>query len=130
REFAYEVEVERKALQNALKAAAPFIRDSNHHIELESVTGLTVDGERESALELVGVSVDRGNVHYEIVATLDEDMPRTALNAEYLAAVAGAIGSDTLTIAGNGPNTPIVVSAPDRANVRSLIMPVILRDRD
>src|SRR5690606_28754669 len=59
REFAYEVEVERKALQNALKAAAPFIRDSNHHIELESVTGLTVDGERESALELVGVSVDR-----------------------------------------------------------------------
>lgn len=119
REFAYGHAVERKPLLAALKAAAPFTKDNNDRVELAY---LPDDG----ALEVVGISSAAGSLTF----TVDADggasgMPRTGLNAQYLADVLGALDSAEVTLSGNGQTQALVVRGVGRADFDHVIMPMV-----
>lgn len=108
-------------LQNAVKAASVFARESSNTVRLNISSGNDMGGGR---VIVTAQSAETGDNVGEIDATVEGDPIEIAFNARFLADVLGVINAPQVALETIGSASPGVVKPVGRGNFTHVIMPM------
>lgn len=108
-------------LQNAVKAASVFARESSNTVRLNISSGNDMGGGR---VVVTAQSAETGDNVGEIDATVEGDPIEIAFNARFLADVLGVINAPQVALETIGSASPGVVKPVGRGNFTHVIMPM------
>ncbi len=111
-----KAEVDTQALQLNVRRVSLFARESNNSVKV----ALTNDGKLTITTEETKVGEDKAEV--DIILTGENN--KTALNAEYLLDVLGAIGTQKLSMEMNDKLSPVVIKPCNDESYVYIIMPL------
>lgn len=108
-------------LQNAVKAASVFARESSNTVRLNVSSGNDMGGGR---VVITAQSAETGDNVGEIDATVEGDPIEIAFNARFLADVLGVLNSPQVALETLGAASPGVVKPVGREDFTHVIMPM------
>lgn len=108
-------------LQNAVKAASVFARESSNTVRLNISSGNDMGGGR---VVITAQSAETGDNVGEIDATVEGDPIEIAFNARFLADVLGVLNSPQVALETSGAASPGVVKPVGRDDFTHVIMPM------
>jgi DNA polymerase-3 subunit beta len=108
-------------LQNAVKAASVFARESSNTVRLNISSGNDMGGGR---VVITAQSAETGDNVGEIDATVEGDPIEIAFNARFLADVLGVLNAPQVALETTGASSPGVVKPVNREDFTHVIMPM------
>ena len=120
--FSTVIDVNRNELLENAKRIAMFVKENNHSVILD------VDPSSESSdggdLKLLGNGIEHGNAEGFFTVQVTGDPLRVRFNIQFLIDVLNANKDEELVISANGPESPMLISLPDRQDYHYVIMPM------